>query len=37
VSEPAAVVKALGEPKAGIQKLYQSPTLTVLNIVWAPA
>src|SRR5215469_7502945 len=36
VSEPAAVVKALGEPKAGIQKIFQSPNLTVLNIVWAP-
>jgi predicted metal-dependent enzyme (double-stranded beta helix superfamily) len=37
VSEPAAVLKALGEPKhAGLHKLYQSDELTILNVVWAP-
>jgi predicted metal-dependent enzyme (double-stranded beta helix superfamily) len=37
VSDPAAVLKGLGEPKRGeIQKLYQSDTLTILNVVWAP-
>lgn len=37
VAEPAAVLKALGEPRrAEIQKLYNSPALTVLNVVWAP-
>src|SRR5262249_51026867 len=37
VSDPAAVLKSLGEPKrAEIQKLYQSDTLTILNVIWAP-
>lgn len=37
VSDPAAVLRGLGEPKRGeIQKLYVSDTLTILNIVWAP-
>jgi hypothetical protein len=37
VSEPASVLKGLGEPKrAGLHKLYQSSDLTVLNVVWAP-
>lgn len=37
VSDPAAVMAALGEPRrAGLHKLYQSDELTVLNIVWAP-
>ena len=37
VSGPQAVMRALGEPKrAMLQKLYQSPELTVLNVVWAP-
>jgi predicted metal-dependent enzyme (double-stranded beta helix superfamily) len=37
VSDPAAVLTALGEPSAGgIQKLHQSPTLTVLNVIWPP-
>ena len=35
VSEPSAVMKALGEPqRAGVVKLYQSDQLTVLNMVW---
>src|SRR5688500_1523165 len=37
VSEPSAVLRALGEPKrAGIQKLHHGPELTVLNVIWAP-
>ena len=37
VSEPGAVLKWLGEPKRGeVQKLYHSPTLTILNVIWAP-
>jgi len=37
VSDQAAVLKALGEPKrAEFQKLYQSPDLTILNVIWAP-
>jgi predicted metal-dependent enzyme (double-stranded beta helix superfamily) len=37
VSQPEAVVRALGEPgKGGIQILHRSPELTVLNVVWAP-
>ena len=37
VSDPASVLKALGEPRrAGIHKLHQSNELTILNVVWAP-
>ncbi len=37
VSDPAAVIAALGEPQlAGLHRLYQSEELTVLNVVWAP-
>lgn len=37
VSEPSAVLKALGWPqRAGISKLYHADGLTVLNVVWAP-
>lgn len=37
VSEPAAVIKTLGKPAAGgIKKIYHSPDLTILNIIWAP-
>lgn len=37
VSDPAAVLKGLGEPKrAEVITLYRSPELTVLNLVWAP-
>lgn len=37
VSDPAAVLKALGEPKQGeLIRLYQSPDLTILNVIWAP-
>jgi predicted metal-dependent enzyme (double-stranded beta helix superfamily) len=37
VSQPAAVLKALGEPTcAGITKLYHASDLTILNVIWAP-
>ena len=38
VSDPNGVIKRLGEPqRAEIQKLYQSPDLTILNVIWAPS
>jgi predicted metal-dependent enzyme (double-stranded beta helix superfamily) len=37
VSDPTAVLKGLGEPKrAGIQELFHSDALTIINVVWAP-
>lgn len=37
VSDPAAVVAALGEPAhAGITPLYRSADMTVMHFVWAP-
>src|SRR5215470_7688491 len=37
VSNPAAVLKALGEPKkAEMQPLYRADDLTILNVIWAP-
>src|SRR4051812_13763294 len=37
VSDPAAVLAALGEPsRSVVQKLYHAPDLTILNVVWAP-
>lgn len=37
VSDPAAVVRTLGEPEhAGIMPLYRAPDLTVINFAWAP-
>jgi predicted metal-dependent enzyme (double-stranded beta helix superfamily) len=37
VSDPAAILKRLGEPNRGaLQALYRSDDLTILNIVWAP-
>lgn len=37
VSDPASVLKALGEPQRGeMQTLYRSPDLTILNVIWAP-
>jgi hypothetical protein len=37
VSDPAAVIKGLGEPKRGeVQKLHGSEDLTVINVIWAP-
>jgi len=37
VSDPAAVLKHLGEPRrAVLQKLHHAPNLTILNVIWAP-
>ncbi len=37
VSEPSDVLKALGEPRlSGINTLYRSETLTILNVLWGP-
>jgi predicted metal-dependent enzyme (double-stranded beta helix superfamily) len=37
VRDPGSVLAALGEPRrAGINVLYNSPELTVLNLVWGP-
>ena len=38
VSEPAQVVRALGEPKlAGVEKIYRADDLTILNLCeWDP-
>ena len=37
IASPSAVLAALGPPqRAGIQPLYRSADLTILNIVWAP-
>ncbi|MFN7000746.1 MAG: hypothetical protein ACK4ST_12080, partial [Elioraea tepidiphila] len=37
VAEPGAVLRALGEPtRAGLNTLYRSDELTILNLVWGP-
>ena len=37
VSEPGEILKSLGEPTlSGIQSLYRSDTLTILNVLWGP-
>jgi predicted metal-dependent enzyme (double-stranded beta helix superfamily) len=37
LSEPAAVIKSLGEPKrAEVQKLHHASDLTILNVIWGP-
>lgn len=37
VADPGAVLRSVGEPVAGgVQKLYHSDTLTVLNVIWPP-
>ena len=37
VSDPGGILKALGEPRlSGIQPLYRSDTLTILNVLWGP-
>ena len=37
VADPAAVLAGLGTPeRAGVTSLYQSDTLTVLNVIWGP-
>jgi predicted metal-dependent enzyme (double-stranded beta helix superfamily) len=35
VADPSAVLAALGEPaQAGVNPLYRSDTLTILNVIW---
>ena len=37
VSDPASVIRALGEPRrAGVQTLCKSDDLTILNLCWGP-
>ena len=37
VADPGSVLRWLGEPKrAEVQKVFHSPELTILNVVWAP-
>ena len=37
ISKPSELIAALGEPRqAMVEKLYHSPELTILNLVWAP-
>jgi len=37
LENPSAVMKAIGEPKrAGLDKLYVSEELTILNVIWGP-
>jgi predicted metal-dependent enzyme (double-stranded beta helix superfamily) len=37
VSDPTAVIAGLGEPRrAEVQELYNSPELTILNVIWGP-
>ncbi len=36
-AEPRAIIAALGEPtKSGITSLFESPSLTIFNVVWKP-
>jgi predicted metal-dependent enzyme (double-stranded beta helix superfamily) len=37
VADPAQVLKGVGEPqRAGVQALYRSDNLTILNVIWGP-
>lgn len=37
VDAPEQVLKGLGDPeRAGVQKLYHAPDLTILNVIWGP-
>ena len=37
VSDPAGVMRALGEPQqGGVQTLYRSADLTIINVLWHP-
>ncbi len=37
VSDPAQVVRALGEPKlSGVETIYRADDLTILNLCWGP-
>jgi predicted metal-dependent enzyme (double-stranded beta helix superfamily) len=37
IADRAALEKAIGTPeRGGVQRLHVSPTLTILNVIWAP-
>ena len=37
VSDPAQVIRALGEPKrSGVETIYKADDLTILNLCWGP-
>lgn len=37
VSDPGQLIAGLGEPaQGGVQRLYHTPELTILNVIWAP-
>jgi predicted metal-dependent enzyme (double-stranded beta helix superfamily) len=37
VSDPASVLRGLGEPKSGgIEPIHRSPELTIINVLWPP-
>jgi predicted metal-dependent enzyme (double-stranded beta helix superfamily) len=37
VADPAAVLKGIGEPRfAGVERIYNAPDLTIINVVWGP-
>lgn len=37
MADPAAILRSLGEPtRAGLEKIYHAPDLTILNLVWGP-
>ena len=37
IAAPAEIIHALGEPRcAGVNVLYRSPELTILNLIWGP-
>ena len=36
VAEPAGVAEVLAKDEAGLNVLYSSPDLTILNVIWAP-
>ena len=36
VSDPAAVLRGLGEPTKGNVQIHNTNTLTIINVVWAP-
>ena len=37
MTDPSAVTRSLGEPtESGIQPIYKSPDLTIVNVIWKP-
>jgi predicted metal-dependent enzyme (double-stranded beta helix superfamily) len=37
VADPVAVLRELGEPRrAGVERIYHGPDLTILNVIWGP-